>query len=250
MRRTRLYGASRSRAKARISCAELRGRRLVLRERDEGLRHREPHRVGARHDGDFGHGLVLDQHALELERADAIVRRLEHVVGAADEGDSSRPRRASRRRRCGSSRRASRRRSSRRCPRSRPSARAARVAELQADLAFVGLRCRRRRAARRDSRAAAGPSSRASPAGPARCRSARWSRSGRSRRASVRPQASRTWSMISGIERLAGADQLAQLQAPAARGQVFLDQHAPHGRRRAQRGHAVALERRRAGRRR
>jgi len=31
------------------------------------------------------------------------------------------------------------------------------------------------------------------------------------------------------IERLACTDQLAQLQAPAVRGHVFLDQHAPHG---------------------
>ena len=28
---------------------------------------------------------MLDQHALELERADPVVRRFEHIVGAADE---------------------------------------------------------------------------------------------------------------------------------------------------------------------
>ena len=42
-----------------------------------------------------------------------------------------------------------------------------------------------------------------------------------------------------GVERLAGADHLAQLQPPAVGGQVFLDQHAPHGGRCAQRRDAV-----------
>src|SRR5439155_3401914 len=45
------------------------------------------------------------------------------------------------------------------------------------------------------------------------------------------------------IERLARADQLAQLQPAAVGGEVFLDQHSPHGRRRAERRHAAALER-------
>ena len=36
--------------------------------------------------GGLGHRGVLDQHALQLERADAVVRGLEDVVGAADEG--------------------------------------------------------------------------------------------------------------------------------------------------------------------
>jgi hypothetical protein len=30
---------------------------------------------------------MFEQNALQLERADAIVRRLEYVVGAADEGE-------------------------------------------------------------------------------------------------------------------------------------------------------------------
>ena len=67
-------------------------RRLARRllaggERHVGLRHRKPQRVGRGHHRRLGHRLVLDQHALELERRDAVVRRLEHVVGAADVGD-------------------------------------------------------------------------------------------------------------------------------------------------------------------
>src|SRR4029453_4900413 len=56
------------------------------RQRDERLRYRVSQRIGARHHGRLGHGLVLDQYALELERAHAIIGGLEHVVGAADEG--------------------------------------------------------------------------------------------------------------------------------------------------------------------
>src|SRR5262245_37846161 len=41
--------------------------------------------VGARHHRGFDDVGVLDQHALELERADAIVRGLEDIVGAPDE---------------------------------------------------------------------------------------------------------------------------------------------------------------------
>ncbi|MNP15643.1 hypothetical protein D3C76_1080100 [compost metagenome] len=44
------------------------------------------------------------------------------------------------------------------------------------------------------------------------------------------------------VERLTGAHQFAQAQACLVAGQVFLDQHAPHGRRRAQAGDAVAFE--------
>ncbi len=152
------------------------------REHQVGLGHRQAQRVRARHHGHFGHGLVLDQHALQLERADAVVRGLEHVVGAAHEGDVavgvargdvagvvvavahdfarfSPARRGS--------------------PPSGP-------AGVRAGRCRPRLRRphgRRRRAARCGSPAAAGPSNRASTAGPARCRSARWSRSGRSRRA-------------------------------------------------------------------
>ena len=50
------------------------------------------------------------QRALQLERADAVVGALEHVVGAPDVGDVAVGVARSRRRRCGSSRRASRRR--------------------------------------------------------------------------------------------------------------------------------------------
>ena len=54
-------------------------------ERDERLGHRVPHRIGTRHHGSFGHGVMLNQHAFELERAHSVVRRLEHVVGPPDE---------------------------------------------------------------------------------------------------------------------------------------------------------------------
>ena len=80
-------------------------------EDHERLGHREPHGIGARHHRRLGHRLVLDQRALQLERADAVVGRLEHVVGAADVGDVAVGVARAPRRRCGSSRRASRRRS-------------------------------------------------------------------------------------------------------------------------------------------
>ncbi len=50
------------------------------------LRHRKPQRVGRRHHGGLGHCRVLDQYALELERADAIVGGFKDVIGAADIG--------------------------------------------------------------------------------------------------------------------------------------------------------------------
>ncbi|MCY1350237.1 hypothetical protein D9M69_364650 [compost metagenome] len=50
------------------------------------------------------------------------------------------------------------------------------------------------------------------------------------------------------VERLARADQFAQRQAPAIGGQVLLDQHAPHGGRRAQAGHPVPLQHAEQGR--
>ena len=61
-------------------------RRVAGRERQKGLRHREPHRIGRRHDGRLGHRRMLDQRAFQLERADAVVGRFEHIVGAADIG--------------------------------------------------------------------------------------------------------------------------------------------------------------------
>src|SRR5207245_9145883 len=42
---------------------------------------------GARHHGGFRDPLVLDQDALQLERADPIVGGFEDVVGAADKGE-------------------------------------------------------------------------------------------------------------------------------------------------------------------
>ena len=56
-------------------------------EDDKGFGHGEAQRVGTRHDRRFGHGRVLDDHAFEFERADAIVGGLEHVIGAANVGD-------------------------------------------------------------------------------------------------------------------------------------------------------------------
>ena len=52
----------------------------------ESLRHGQAQRVGARHNGGFGDGRVLDQHALQFERADSVIRCLEYVIGAADVG--------------------------------------------------------------------------------------------------------------------------------------------------------------------
>ena len=54
---------------------------------DIGLGHRGAHRVGARHDGRLAHRRVLDQHALQLEGADAVVGGLEDIVGPAHVGD-------------------------------------------------------------------------------------------------------------------------------------------------------------------
>src|SRR5574337_674327 len=66
---------------------QLRRRRVALAQRDEDLRHRAAHRVGAGHDRGLGHRLVLDRDRFELERRNAVVRRLEHVVRAAHIGD-------------------------------------------------------------------------------------------------------------------------------------------------------------------
>ena len=63
-------------------------RRLVpCDDADVGLRHREAHRVRRRHHRRLGDSLVLDQHALELERRDPVIRGLEDIVGAPDVGD-------------------------------------------------------------------------------------------------------------------------------------------------------------------
>src|SRR6185312_12285644 len=52
-----------------------------------GLRDGQPDRIGRRHHGRFRHCVMLDQNALQFERADAIVGRFEDVIGAADEGE-------------------------------------------------------------------------------------------------------------------------------------------------------------------
>ena len=67
-RRTRLYGARRSRAKRRIASAVARVGSLAGRERHVGLGHARGAAGRARHDRRLGDRLVLHQHALELER--------------------------------------------------------------------------------------------------------------------------------------------------------------------------------------
>ena len=59
---------------------------LAGRQRQKRLRHGKPQRIGRRHHGGLGHRRMLDQDALKLERADAIIGGFEHVVGAADIG--------------------------------------------------------------------------------------------------------------------------------------------------------------------
>ena len=63
------------------------GRRLEPGgEHDVRLRNGESKLIGRGHDRRFDDGRVLDEHALEFERADLVVGCLEHVVGAADVG--------------------------------------------------------------------------------------------------------------------------------------------------------------------
>ena len=69
---------------ARISAASSREGLKPARQRHERLRHGVPQRIGARHDGGLGDRGILDQHALELERTQPVIRRLEHIVGAPD----------------------------------------------------------------------------------------------------------------------------------------------------------------------
>ena len=207
-----------------------------------GLRHGHAQRVGAGHHGDFGHRLVLDQRALQFERADAVVGSLEHVVGAADEGDVAVG--ITRRdiagvvvavvHRLGVLRGAF-------LVAGHQAERA--LAQVDADLAFVGL-------------AAVCVEQRDAVAGQRPAHRARLERLA-GRVADLRgglglavavaqldaPGGAHALDDL-GVERLAGADQLAQLQAPAVGREVFLDQHAPHRRRRAQAGDAVTFERR------
>ena len=63
-------------------------RRLDARGQDDvGLGHREPQLVRGRDDGRLDDRGVLDEDALELERADLVVGGLEDVVGATDVGE-------------------------------------------------------------------------------------------------------------------------------------------------------------------
>ena len=158
IRRTRLKGDSRAR-RCRRSTARSRGPA-------RGRRASATNAFGTARRIGSGEGTtaasataaMLDQRALQLERADPVVGGFEHVVGAADIGEVARRRRAARCRRCGST-----------APSHRRDARPRRLIALhqaerrrikrQADLALVLLAARRHRAARRDSPAAAGPSS-------------------------------------------------------------------------------------------
>ena len=56
-------------------------------QHDERLRHVQPLRVRAGNDGRFGHIGVLDQHRLQLERAQPVVGTFENVIGASHVGD-------------------------------------------------------------------------------------------------------------------------------------------------------------------
>ena len=56
-------------------------------QHDIGLGDIEPLRVRHGHDGGFGHQRMLDQHAFQLEGRDAVVGRFEHIIGAADIGE-------------------------------------------------------------------------------------------------------------------------------------------------------------------
>src|SRR5690348_17444014 len=47
---------------------------------DEGLRHREAQRVGARNHGGLGHEVVLEERALELERSEEHTSELQSPV--------------------------------------------------------------------------------------------------------------------------------------------------------------------------
>ena len=168
-RRIRLYGARCSRAVGQDRPRRLRVRREAVGQHHVRLGHRQPQVVRGRHHGRFGHRRVLDQHRLQLERADPVVAGLEHVVGPSDEGQVAVRVAGAPRPRCGRRRRRRRPRSGRRrtprpAPRSRSSA-AAVVAPAP------GTARPRRPGARRwpdrpgppGSRAAAGPSTRPGP---------------------------------------------------------------------------------------
>ena len=179
---------------------------------------------------------------------DPVVGRLEHVVGAADVGDVAVLVAASRRRRCGSSRRASPRRCARRRRGSRPSARAGGAARSrQISPSSAGLAGDR--VEQRDRVAGQRPAHRA---GLDRLAGRvadlqRSSRSGRSRRGCVRPQACCDLLDDLGVERLAGADDLAQRRRAAAPRSAWISiRHTVGGAQK--RGHAAAVPSRPAAR--
>jgi hypothetical protein len=81
---TRKYGARCWRACRKIARAVSRFGSLRVRERDVGLRYREPDGIGGGYDGRLGDRRVLDEDALQLERRDLVIRGLEYIVGATD----------------------------------------------------------------------------------------------------------------------------------------------------------------------
>jgi hypothetical protein len=213
------------------------GARVAARgEHDVGFRHREPQRIRARNDRGFGDRRVLDQHALELERTDPVVRGLEHVVGAPDErevavrvahGDVAGVIVTVVHRRRGALRVVE--------IAGRDPGRA--VTEVDADLALVGglaVRVEQRdpiAGQRQTHRAGFDASTRRIPDHRGRLGLPV---------AVAHREAPRAPDLLDhlGIQWLAGADRLAQRDRPAT--DVVLDQHAPHGRRRAERRHAAA----------
>ena len=232
----RLYGARCSRQCAKIAAAVSAVGRPAGGEHDVRLGHGQPHRVGRRHHRRLGHRLVLDQHALQLERRDPVVGGLEHVVGAPDVGDVAvgvaradvagvvvaaghRLGVALRRRRG-----------------SRPSARAGRSdRSRQISPSSAGSPVDRVEQRDRVARAAAGPSSRACTGCPGVLATCTVVSVCPKPSRMVTPQARRTCSMTSGFSG-SPAPTTSRGGVRSVR-QVGLDQHPPHGRRGAEAGH-------------
>ena len=153
-RRGYAYAESRSRTNALISSAELVRRLVAVGEHDERLDDVAAQLVGRRDDRGLAHRRMLEARRLDLERADPVAGRDDHVVGAADVPVVAvlvlRPRRPS----CGTTRR----RTSPRLPRRSASSRA----DSAGSSARAG-RSRRARPARRAARPRRG-SARPSPA--------------------------------------------------------------------------------------
>ncbi|MNV46891.1 hypothetical protein D3C71_1387380 [compost metagenome] len=205
-----------------------------------GLGHCQAHRVGAWHHGHFHHRRVLDQRAFQLEGADAVVGSLEHVVGAADEGDVAL------------------------FVDLRGVAgavvavahhfgglfRAVLVAQHQAERAHIQRQGHFAFVTRHAIRVEHGhPVARQRTAHgprlePLARRVADQGGGFRLAETVAQQQAPGMQDLLDDlrVERLTGAHQFAQAQACLVAGQVFLDQHAPHGRRRAQAGDAVAFQ--------